>query len=114
MKVLKVLAGIMVLSVVVFLLASGWEIYSSTRQVTNTLNKALKVGDSREKIESTLKDIKSDFSYDKYQQRYTAIVRDVYGASFNGAPFRAISVDIYLDKSGNMSRIEVVNVYTAP
>ena len=70
------------------------------------LNKNLSINDSREKIEQEIHKIGINFTYDKFQNRYQATVRDGCG------PYEAISVYLNLDAQQKLSKIIVFKSYT--
>ena len=76
-------------------------------EIKNNLYKHLRVGDSRDKIESVLREAKISSSYDKFETRYQSYIRE------EGCPYgKDIIIDVYLDNNGRMSRIETMDSYT--
>ena len=71
------------------------------------LNSELKIGDSRQTIESVLTHEGMGHSYDKYQNRYQS---NVYFPQCGND--QAVSIYIYLDQSGNLAKIEAFASYT--
>lgn len=80
-----------------------------TDELRALLNREIKVGDGREKVDLVLKNAGIDYSYDAYQNRYGSTVRDDRCGSW-----RAISVYVNFDLSGKVAGIEVFESYTAP
>lgn len=76
------------------------------------LNKELHVGDSREKIETVLKNNNIKFGYDGvYEHKYYSSIRSKN--CFN--PFdKSVDVEVYLDKSDLLSKININYSYTLP
>lgn len=76
-------------------------------KIRNELSKSLKIGDTHEKAELVLKNLVISSSYDEYQQRYQS--------NFTGkncAFDKSVIIYIYINKSGLVSKIEVLNSYT--
>lgn len=80
-----------------------------TKEVKNLLNSKLSIGDTRERVEMALKVIDIQFTYDKFQNRYQATVRDE-----RCGQFQAISVYLSFDESEKLSEIKVFESYTMP
>jgi hypothetical protein len=77
-------------------------------KVRSEINKDLQIGDPREKVERVLKSRGIDFSYDgQFEQRYSSNIKGK-----NCAFDKSVILYIYLDKSGNVSRIETLDSYT--
>lgn len=72
------------------------------------LSKELQIGDTREKVELVLKRHRIDFSY--YEEPERKYYANITGK--NCAFDKSVIVDIYMDKSGRVSKIEVTNSYT--
>lgn len=92
-----------------------------TDEVRELLTSQLRVGDSREKIEAVLGNVVASYnnppykpanfvSYDKFQNSYSTTIWDEPRCG----PYQAISVDIHLDDTGHLSKIEVSESYTMP
>nr|NJM04538.1 hypothetical protein [Desulfobacula sp.] len=92
-----------------------------TVEVRDSLTTQLRVGDPREKIEAVLGNVvakydntlvKPDiaFSYDEFQNRYSTTIWDKPRCG----PYQGISVDIHLDDTGHLSKIDVHELYTMP
>jgi len=79
-------------------------------EVREQLTAELRVGDSREKIETVLKNAGIDFSYDKWTNSYGATIRDDEHCG-PLSMYKAISVYIHLDDQGRLSKIEVSASY---
>jgi len=75
----------------------------------NLLDEKLHIGDSREKIETTLSEIGINASYDRYLNRYQSTKRDK-----KNCPYQAISIYIKMDKSHQRKKIDVFMSYTMP
>ena len=75
-------------------------------KVRELLNKNLSLSDSREKIEQEIQRLGVSFTYDRFQNRYQATIRD--GCS----PYEAISVYLNLDGQEKLSTIVVFKSYT--
>jgi hypothetical protein len=80
-----------------------------TAEIRGHLDRELKVGDSHEKVEEVLTKAGIPYQYDQFQNRYQSTVFDQ-----QCGPYDAISIYVYFDPSGRMSRIEVRETYTAP
>jgi len=77
-------------------------------KIRNELSKSLKIGDTREKVEFVLRSHGIDFSYDaEFEQRYSSNIRGK-----NCAFDKSVIIYIYINKSGLVSKIEVLNSYT--
>ncbi len=79
--------------------------------VREQLNSQLNVGDSREKIEAVLTSEGIGGSYDQWSHRYQTTIRDEERCGVLSM-YKAISVYLYLDDKGRLSRIEVSESYT--
>jgi hypothetical protein len=80
------------------------------RKVQDTdrlLNGELKIGDSRQTIESVLTHERIGYSYDKYMNRYQSNV--YYPQCGND---QSVSIYIHLDQSGKLAKIEAFASYT--
>ena len=80
-----------------------------TDEIRALLNREIKVGNSRNKVDVVLKNAGIDYSYDAYQHRYGSTVRDD-----RCGPWQAISIYVNFDLSGKVTGIEVFESYTAP
>ena len=80
-----------------------------TKEVKNILNSKLSVGDTRGQVELALNEMDIQFTYDKFQNRFQATIRDE-----RCGEYQAISVYISLDASDRMSKIKVLESYTMP
>ena len=79
--------------------------------IRDKLTKELHIGDSREKVERVLKSHGMDFSYDaEFEQRYQAGIGGE-DCAFNPLN-KVVTVSIYMDKSGRVSKIEVSDSVT--
>ena len=78
-------------------------------KIKEYLSKELHVGDSRKKVVQVLIKSGIDFSSDKYSNAYHGIIRG--GKS---CPLDAILVDIYMDKSDAVLKIETSYSTTMP
>lgn len=79
-------------------------------KIKNEISKDLKIGDSREKVESVLKSHGIAVRYDEYQQRYYSGIGGE-DCAFN--PFnKVVDVGVYIDNSGLVSKIETSYSYT--
>ena len=81
----------------------------NTREVRDHLNRELKVGDPRARVDEVLKSASIDFSYDKFQHRYQSYIKNAQCSQW-----RAISIYVTFDKSDRMSKVEVFDSYTYP
>ena len=74
------------------------------------LNASLRVGDTREKIESVLSAQSPPviYSYDQFQNRYQGIVRSKFG------DWHAVVVYVRLDTQRTFTSVEVIDSYTGP
>ncbi len=82
--------------------------FPSAKQLQGELQAAMKVGDSREKIESVLKGRSLETTYDKYSQRYQSIMRRPT------TDFHAIVIYVNVDKERRFVSVEAHDSYTAP
>jgi len=80
----------------------------SSKQLQNELQAALKVGDSKEKIESVLKDRSLRATYDKYSHRYQSIMRSPTTEA------HAIVIYVNVDQERRFVYVETYDSYTAP
>jgi hypothetical protein len=78
-------------------------------EVKSILEKNLKIGDSRDKVSEALSRAGIGYSYDQFQRRYQSTV---YAAGCN--KFQAVSVYVYFNATGNMTKFEALKTYTAP
>lgn len=77
-----------------------------TEEVKSLLEKKLKIGDERQKVEDVLKDAGILYAYDQFQNRYQSTITDPLCGSG-----QAISVYVYFDSSKKMSKVEVFESY---
>jgi len=75
-------------------------------EVREKLHSKLSIGDSRERVDASLKDTGIRFTYDKFQNRYNAAITE--GCS----KYEAIVVLIIFDDSNKLSEIKVFKEYT--
>ena len=103
---MKVLFTLLV--VIVFSAVSGCREEPLAPKIRQDLLTSLSVGDSRSKIESVLKARGYSILYDKDLKRYESGV-PMKSAERNE---HGVSIEIYVDTSEHMSRIEVHDWYT--
>lgn len=78
-------------------------------RIKSEISKILQIGDSREKVELVLKNHGIIFGYDEYENLYYSNIRGE-----NCAFDKVVVVDVYMDKSGRVSKIETSYAYTMP
>lgn len=76
-------------------------------KIKEEFSKELHVGDSRKKVVHVLIKSGMNFIYDEYSDAYSLTIRGK-DCAFD----KSVLVDIYLDKSGSMSKIETSYAYT--
>lgn len=76
------------------------------KRVKELLNERLIIGDSRMKIEQEFHRIGIGLTFDKFQNRYQATIREGCGT------YEAISVYLNLDAQEKLSKISVLKSYT--
>lgn len=69
----------------------------------------IKPGDAREEAEIALRSVGASFSYDEFQNRLGAIIRDV-----GCGPYESIEIDVNLNGYGRVSSVKVSESYTYP
>ena len=69
----------------------------------------LKPGDSRLRVEQLFHREHIPYSFDRFQNRYQATIRDN-----QGTPYKAESLYVYLDSVGRVAKVEIFTSYTAP
>ncbi len=81
---------------------------SKTNEVRARLLAEVQYGDEREKVESALYRVAGGFTFDKFKDRYSAIIRDPCG------PGKLVDVMMYvtIDEAGRVSSVEVFPLYT--
>jgi hypothetical protein len=79
-----------------------------TNEIKTLLQKNIKIGDDRKKVDAVLKNADIDYTYDEFQNRYGSTIRDAECGSW-----QAISVYVNFNKSGKVSGVEVFDSYTA-
>lgn len=84
------------------------------KEIKNILNSRLNIGDSREQVEQSIKNIDINFSYHEYSvyggsNRFEATIRDE-----RCGPYQSLGVHIVLDESEKVSEIKVFKSYTMP
>jgi len=89
--------------------AGGFCLKEKADEVRNHLVLEIKPGDAREKAEMALRSVGASFSYDKFQNRLGAIIRDV-----GCGPYESVEIDVNLDGSGRVSSVKVSESYTYP
>ena len=80
-----------------------------TDHVRNLLEKELKVGDMRQRVDEVLKNAGIAYEYDRFQNRYQSTITDA-----ECGPYDAISLYVNFDSSGKMAKIEVFGSHTGP
>jgi len=88
---------------------SGSCLKSRTAQIRKLLDRELKVGDPREKVEKVLNSAGIAHEYDRFQNRDQATVTDA-----RCGPYDAISIYVNFDSAGKMAKWEVFESHTAP
>jgi hypothetical protein len=78
-----------------------------TAEVRNLLERGLKAGDKRERVDEVLKNAGIVYEYDRFQNRYQSTITDS-----SCGPYQAISVYVYFDASGKMSSVEIFESHT--
>ena len=76
-------------------------------EVALLIEKELPLGASGSAIEEFFRKNEISFSWDKFAQRYVAIIRNV-------EPFHSITIDIFVDSKRRFVKSEVTDSYTAP
>jgi hypothetical protein len=76
--------------------------------IEKDLHASLALGDSREKIERVLTEKKIPFSFDRFQNRYVGCIRPKEKRMVE----RAVCIDIDIDATRCLKKIEVTNSYT--
>lgn len=76
-------------------------------KIKSELSSNIKIGDPREMVEQVLKANQLEFSYDEFQQRYPSGIEGG-GCEFN----KSVIIYIYIDQSGQVSKIETSDSYT--
>ena len=94
--------------IVNWLAACGGECVK-TSEIKELLNKELKTGDTRQKVEQVLKSAGIEYSFDAFQNRYQATARDARCSQREAA-----SIYAAFDASGKMLAVDVFSSYTAP
>jgi len=77
-------------------------------EVKTTLANQLKVGDSQKRVGEIFNSAGIDYGYDKAQSRFQSTVYDS-----RCGPGQAVSIYVYFDSTGNMTRYEVIKTYTS-
>lgn len=75
-------------------------------EVKNNLHSKLNIGDSREKVDASLKETGIQFTYDESQNRYQGSITE--GCSTG----EGVAILIIFDDSNKLSEIEVFKEYT--
>lgn len=98
------------LTVIVGLLAGcgGSCMSHKTGEIKALLNKELKIGDSKERVQEVLKNAGISYAYDQFQEQYYSTVYDK-----RCGPDDAVSISVSFDPSGRMTKVEVFESYTA-
>ena len=76
-------------------------------EVRNRLEKELRVGDTRERVEDVLNKADILYSYDRFQNRYQSNITDS-----RCGPYQGISLYVYFDSFNKMSKVEAFISYT--
>jgi len=105
----RLFAGIVVLICMANCSAGGFCLKAKADDVRKQLVSQLKPGDARKMADVALRDVGANFSYDEFQNRYQAIIRDA-----GCGPDEAILIFVSFDKQGLVSAIEVSESYTYP
>ena len=82
---------------------------AKTNEVRNVLNREIKAGDTRERVDEVLNSARIGYGYDRFSNRYQSTVTDA-----QCGPYQAISIYVYFDASGKVSKVEVFESYTGP
>jgi hypothetical protein len=78
-----------------------------TEEIKALLNKELKVGDSKERVQEVLNGAEIKYSFDQFQNRYQSTVYDERCGQDD-----AVSITVSFDPSGKMLKVEVFESYT--
>ncbi|MDB5823134.1 MAG: hypothetical protein JWR21_1838 [Herminiimonas sp.] len=78
-----------------------------TEEVRHLLEKELKVGATRERVDKVMKNAGIPYSYDQFQNRYQSTIFES-----RCGPYQAVSIYVYFDSSMKMSKVEVFDSYT--
>ena len=78
-----------------------------TAEVRSLLERELKVGDKRERVDEVLKNAAIAHEYDRFQNRYQSTITDS-----GCGPYQAISVYVYFDALGKMTKLEIFESHT--
>ena len=84
-------------------------IKSKAEEIRTRLNRELKVGDARAKVDEVLRVADIGYDYDAFQNRYQSTVRDS-----KCGPYQAVSVYISFDSSQRVLKIDVRETFTGP
>ena len=79
------------------------------RMVRKQLESEVEIGQTREAAEAGMQRAGLSFSFDRFRSRFQSTVRDE-----QCDPYKAVSVYVYLDDAGRVSKIEVFESFTAP
>lgn len=80
-----------------------------TKELRDLLEKELKVGDTRERVEGVLKNAGIAYEYDQFQNRFQSTITDS-----QCGPYWAISLYVYFNSSNKMSKVEAFESHTGP
>ena len=94
------------LSLLLLVSACSSTLNTTPRQVEADVSAALKQGATTQEIEAYLRQRGLEFSYDKYANRYQAIIRQPQST------FNAITIHILLDEQKTYSGVEAEDSYT--
>jgi DNA-binding transcriptional regulator PaaX len=84
---------------------------TKAEEVSNLITSELKVGDGAQTIEAFFERHDIAFSYNRFDQRYQAIIRDVAG---DPKVDQAIVIHVYVDHQRRLVRSEVKDSFTGP
>ncbi len=79
-----------------------------TAEVRKLLNRNIKAGDTRERVDTVLKSADILYEYDRFLNRYQSTVTDT-----RCGPNDAVSIYVTFNSVGRVSKIEVFESYTA-
>jgi hypothetical protein len=71
------------------------------------LYEELKVGDTGERVEAVLRATGYPYGYDRFERRYQSTASDK-----RCNPYKAVSISVYMDSSGKLSKIVTFDSYT--